>query len=167
MVASQASQSSRKGRKHIKSTAFPYLMTLPYFLIYALFGLFPIIYTFFLSFYDWNGVAAKAFVGLSNYVRLAGDPVFWTTLLNTLILAVFALPLQLLLGFALAAVLSGKAMPLKKTFRFFNFLPYITNSVAIMEKFRKMPRNYVLIALGGNYDPLLNSFLGSAALREL
>ena len=43
----------------------------------------------------------------------------------------------------------------------------ITNSVAIMEKFRKMPRNYVLIALGGNYDPLLNSFLGSSALREL
>jgi DeoR/GlpR family transcriptional regulator of sugar metabolism len=36
-----------------------------------------------------------------------------------------------------------------------------------MEKFRKMPRNYVLISLGGNYDPLLNSFLGSAALREL
>ena len=46
-------------------------------------------------------------------------------------------------------------------------LTIVTNSVAIMEKFRKMPRNYVLIALGGNYDPLLNSFLGSAALREL
>ena len=46
-------------------------------------------------------------------------------------------------------------------------LTRVTNSVAIMEKFRKMPRNYVLISLGGNYDPLLNSFLGSAALREL
>ena len=126
-----ATQPSRKDRRHIKRTAFPYLMTLPYFLIYALFGLFPIIYTFFLSFYDWNGVAARAFIGLNNYIRLAGDPVFWTTLLNTLILAVFTLPLQLVLGFALAAVLSGKAMPLKKTFRFFNFLPYITNSVAI------------------------------------
>lgn len=49
----------------------------------------------------------------------------------------------------------------------FTNLTIITNSVAIMEKFRKMPRNYVLIALGGNYDPLLNSFLGSSALREL
>ena len=46
-------------------------------------------------------------------------------------------------------------------------LTIITNSVAIMEKFRKMPRNYVLIALGGNYEPLLNSFLGSSAIREL
>ena len=46
-------------------------------------------------------------------------------------------------------------------------LTIVTNSVAIMEKFRKMPRNYVLISLGGNYDPLLNSVLGSAALREL
>ena len=49
----------------------------------------------------------------------------------------------------------------------FASLTIVTNSVAIMEKFRKMPRNYVLISLGGNYDPLLNSFLGSAALREL
>ena len=51
--------------------------------------------------------------------------------------------------------------------RQFTNLTIVTNSVAIMEKFRKMPRNYVLISLGGNYDPLLNSFLGSAALREL
>lgn len=51
--------------------------------------------------------------------------------------------------------------------RQFTNLTIVTNSVAIMEKFRKMPRNYVLIALGGNYDPLLNSFLGSASLREL
>ena len=51
--------------------------------------------------------------------------------------------------------------------RQFTNLTIITNSVSIMEKFRKMPRNYVLIALGGNYDPLLNSFLGSSALREL
>jgi DeoR/GlpR family transcriptional regulator of sugar metabolism len=46
-------------------------------------------------------------------------------------------------------------------------LTIVTNSVAIMEMYRKMPRNYVLISLGGNYDSLLNSFLGSAALREL
>lgn len=51
--------------------------------------------------------------------------------------------------------------------RRFTNMTIITNSVAIMEKFRKMPRNYVLIALGGSYDPLLNSFLGSSALREL
>ena len=51
--------------------------------------------------------------------------------------------------------------------RRFTNLTIITNSVSIMEKFRKMPGNYVLIALGGNYDPMLNSFLGSSALREL
>ncbi len=51
--------------------------------------------------------------------------------------------------------------------RRFTNLTIITNSVSIMEKFRKMPANYVLIALGGNYDPMLNSFLGSSALREL
>ena len=51
--------------------------------------------------------------------------------------------------------------------RAFTNITLVTNSVAIMENFHKMPRNYVLIALGGNYDPQLNSFLGSSALREL
>ena len=49
----------------------------------------------------------------------------------------------------------------------FSNLTIITNSVSVANKFCRMPPNYVLISLGGNYDPLLNSFLGSAALREL
>ena len=51
--------------------------------------------------------------------------------------------------------------------RAFTNITLVTNSVAIMENFHKMPRNYVLIALGGNNDPQLNSFLGSSAQREL
>ena len=50
--------------------------------------------------------------------------------------------------------------------RAFTNITLVTNSVAIMENFHKMPRNYVLIALGGNYDPQLNSFLGSSALSR-
>ena len=51
--------------------------------------------------------------------------------------------------------------------RAFTNITLVTNSVAIMENFHKMPRNYVLIALGGNYDPQLNSILGDSALEQL
>jgi DeoR/GlpR family transcriptional regulator of sugar metabolism len=51
--------------------------------------------------------------------------------------------------------------------RAFTNITLVTNSVAIMENFHKMPRNYVLIALGGNYDPQLNSILRDSALEQL
>jgi len=46
-------------------------------------------------------------------------------------------------------------------------LTIVTNSVAIMQNFRKFPSRYVLIGLGGSYDPNLNSFLGSETTEQL
>jgi len=46
-------------------------------------------------------------------------------------------------------------------------LTIVTNAVSIMQHFRKFPSSWVLIALGGNFDPQLNSILGSAAIEQL
>ena len=117
-----------KGTGH---RVFPYLMTSPYFVIYAVFGLFPILYTLYLSFFEWNGVSAKIFIGLGNYKTMLMDGLFLKTLLNTAILAMFILPFQLFFGFMIARILTSKFMPLKNLFRLANFLPYITNAVAV------------------------------------
>ena len=49
----------------------------------------------------------------------------------------------------------------------FQHLTIVTNSVSIMQNFRKFPPQYVLIGLGGNYDAQLNSILGEAAIEQL
>ena len=49
----------------------------------------------------------------------------------------------------------------------FDHLTILTNSVSIMQNFRKFPQHWVLIGLGGTYDPQLNSILGAEALRQL
>ena len=49
----------------------------------------------------------------------------------------------------------------------FDHLTILTNSVSILQNFRKFPQHWVLIGLGGNYDPQLNSILGAEALRQL
>lgn len=49
----------------------------------------------------------------------------------------------------------------------FVHLTIVTNSVSILQNFRKFPPHWVLIGLGGNYDPQLNSILGAAALEQL
>ena len=46
-------------------------------------------------------------------------------------------------------------------------LTIVTNSVSIIQNFRRMPTHWVLIGLGGTYDPQLNSILGAAALEQL
>ena len=49
----------------------------------------------------------------------------------------------------------------------FDHLTILTNSVSILQNFRKFPQHWVLIGLGGNYDPQLNSILGAEALHQL
>lgn len=46
-------------------------------------------------------------------------------------------------------------------------LTIVTNSIAVIQNFRKYPQQWVMISLGGNYDPQLNSILGAAALNQL
>jgi len=49
----------------------------------------------------------------------------------------------------------------------FSHLTIVSNSVSIIQNFRKFPSHYVLIGLGGSYDPHLNSVLGSATMEQL
>ena len=49
----------------------------------------------------------------------------------------------------------------------FQHLTIVTNSVSILQNFRKFPPHYVLIGLGGNYDAQLNSFLGESTVEQL
>lgn len=49
----------------------------------------------------------------------------------------------------------------------FSHLTIVTNSIAIIQNFRKFPSHYVLIGLGGSYDPNLNSMLGSETTEQL
>lgn len=46
-------------------------------------------------------------------------------------------------------------------------LTIVTNSIAVIQNFRKYPQQWVMISLGGNYDPQLNSILGAAAISQL
>ena len=49
----------------------------------------------------------------------------------------------------------------------FHHLTILTNSVSIIQNFRKFPQHWVLIGLGGNYDPQLNSIIGQSAINQL
>ena len=124
----------------------PYLYIAPFFLIFAVFGLFPLVYTGWVSLTDRNLLdPATHFVGLDNYTALLHDDYFWNAVENTLgIFAIATIP-QLFLALVLAHVLNTKLHG-RTFFRMAVLLPQITSLVAVALIFTQLfSRDYGLI----------------------
>lgn len=102
----------------------------PAVIIIGVFTLYPIVSAGYTSLTTWNGFSPnKTFVGLDNYIRLAGDPEFHNSLLITLIYAIGVCLLSLVSGLSIALLLDS---PLhgRGLYRTIYFLPVVTSSVA-------------------------------------
>src|SRR5688500_7535355 len=80
----------------IVKNRWAYLFISPFFILFAVFGLFPITYSLYLSFHEWNGMRPIVYVGLDNYSFLlgAGGRVFWQSILNGVILFFMYVPIM-------------------------------------------------------------------------
>lgn len=110
---------------------FPYLFLAPFFMLYIVLELFPIIFSFCISLTEWNGVGDAAFVGLSNYTRLLKDKNFFSSIMNTIAIILISIPLQLITGFVLALIVTKVLKKWKGLFQILLFLPYLVTPVAI------------------------------------
>ena len=90
--------------------------------------------------YDLRFPDKRAFVGLDNYLSVLGSPVWWEALLNTLIITVFSVAAELVLGMALALVMH-RAIFGRRLVRAAVLIPYgiITVVAAITWKFAFNP----------------------------
>src|SRR5215471_21325723 len=97
---------------------------------FLLFFIFPIGYAFYISRYDWQ-IFKGAYVGWGNYRALYHDSVFWThAVRNTLVYAVFVVPIQMALGLTLAVVVN-QAIRFRTFFRAAFYFPSLAASAAI------------------------------------
>ncbi|MCL5996918.1 MAG: sugar ABC transporter permease [Chloroflexi bacterium] len=83
-----------------------YLFISPWFIGLLVFVAFPIVYSFYLSFTDYNVVNPPVFTGIANYDRLLNDPIFWKSLANTAIYTLLHIPLSLLISLTLALLIN-------------------------------------------------------------
>ncbi len=83
---------------------FAYYLIAPALLILAITSLYPVVYSFVLSFYNWNWGVQFDFIGLRNYLDLFKSAEFWQVLYQTFLFAVVATALELFLGLGLAVV---------------------------------------------------------------
>ncbi|GAA1686965.1 sugar ABC transporter permease [Kribbella yunnanensis] len=108
----------------------PYVFIAPFFLLFTVFGLFPLLYTAWVSLRSWDLTGDAGFVGLDNYTRLLGDPDFWNALVNTLGLLVLATVPQLILALIVAALLNRPLRALL-LFRLGVLAPIVTSVAAV------------------------------------
>lgn len=107
------------------------LMLCPALLVYTAYLVLPLIYAVYASFTDANGVSSSAsFVGLQNYNRLIADPIFWSSLRNTLVILAIALFVLLPGGFLLA-ILMNRRMPGLAVHRAVVFAPTVIAPILV------------------------------------
>jgi ABC-type sugar transport system permease subunit len=118
-------------RLRLREKSAPYLFLLPYFVVTAVFFLYPLVYATVLAFYQTNGPARKAFVGFGNFWYVLRDPDFHTAVWNTTVFAFFSIFLQLPLSLGLAMLLNARTGRLKGFFRLAIFAPNLVGQVFV------------------------------------
>lgn len=108
-----------------------YLFISPFFLLFAVFGLYPVLFSFYLSFMKWDGLTQMHWVGLANFKLMTEDGLLWRSLWNTLIIGLLYIPPMLILAFLFAQVLNAQWLKLKVFYRAAFFLPCVTPMVVI------------------------------------
>ena len=135
---------------------------LPARLLITIFIIYPVIDTFVISGYKWNGISSdRIFAGMENWNALIHDEMFWKSFRHNLIVMVFSIVLQIPIGMLLATFLDagGKKFNI---FKIIWFLPYLMSSVAIAFLF-----NYALATNGGLISSFASLIQGKKATIDL
>jgi len=133
-VSKPSSQQRRRFRR-FRRALIPWLFISPFIILFSVFTLFPLLFSVYLSFQEWNPVAGlqnMTFVGLYNYEQALTDPWMWKSLKNTVWLGIATTIPQHLIAIPVAYLL---VMATRRTWRHIVtatvFIPFITSTVAV------------------------------------
>ncbi|MDR2103344.1 MAG: sugar ABC transporter permease [Treponema sp.] len=98
-----------------------YVYLLPAVLFIGLFFIFSIVYTSYISFFEWDGFSPMRFVGFQNYIAIFSDPNFLRSIINTLIWVTSSLILSVLIPLVFAILITNSSFP--GCFKFVFYLP--------------------------------------------
>ena len=153
-----SAKKSIHGKQWKYSVKYPLIFVGPFVICFFAFNLFPILYSFWMSFHDWSGVGTKNFVGFQNYSMIfLRDKLFWKSLWNTLFIMLISFPPAIIIGLIIAAFLFN-IKRLRVFFQTINFLPYITTPVAI---------GLIFLFLFDRNTGIVNRLIGLFGRKEL
>lgn len=156
----QAGSLARARAKSVRKAATVFLA--PIFIVMIVYMIYPVIETFHISLYKWNGISTdRLFIGIDNWTKLIADMDFWKAFKNNVIIMIFSILLQIPIGMALATFLDagGKKFNIFKIIWFF---PYLMSSTAIAFLFQ-----YALATNGGIFSAIASLIKGKDVAVDL
>ncbi|MEV4293222.1 carbohydrate ABC transporter permease [Microbispora rosea] len=160
----------KAARRGFTEIVAPYAYIAPFFVIFAVFGLIPLLFTFYVALFDWNPIGEHVFVGMDNFSRLVGDVRFWNAARNTVSIWLLSTVPQLLIALVLAHMLNHVRLRLALFFRMTMLVPYITSVAATAIVFVQMfdrdygLLNWLLSLVGFEHIDFTQSVMGSHVL---
>lgn len=116
----------------------PYLYIAPFFIIFAIVGLYPLLYTAFVATHEWHLLGGQgAYVGVQNFSDVLGQTYFWQALRNTLSIFLLSSVPQVIMAVIIAAILDAN-LRAKTFWRMGVLLPYVVAPVAVSLIFAKV-----------------------------
>ncbi len=102
-----------------------YAMILPFFVLFTVFYLWPLLYGLLISFTRWNGVETPRYVGLANYLKIIADRKFGIAFTNLAKFIVVVVPVGITIALFFALLVSGQKQGWARFFRSVFFFPVI------------------------------------------
>jgi multiple sugar transport system permease protein len=102
-----------------------YVLLLPFFILFAIFYFYPLVYSVVISLMKWDGIHAPVFVDLQNYTRIVNQPRFATSMLNLGRFVLVVVPVGITIALALALLVDTFTPRWEKFFRGMYFFPVI------------------------------------------
>jgi cellobiose transport system permease protein len=129
----QAERSKARQRlSRLDAKVSPYAYVSPFFILFAIVGLFPLLYTFWVSLHQWNLIGGQGdFVGLKNYQDVLKQPFFWNALRNTISIFLLSSIPQIIIALLIAAALDA-GLRARTFWRMGVLLPYVLAPVAVV-----------------------------------
>ncbi len=155
-----------KRKSIITQKNVPYFFLLPIIILFLVFMVYPIIHSFILSFFNFEG-GEYSYIGLQNYATMLKDPIFYKSLGNTFIYLIIQVPIMVVLSLTLAVLVEQDFLKLRSYYRIGVFLPSITALVAYAIVFKLLLNtdygiiNNALRALGFEGVDWLNTVWGA------
>lgn len=161
-----------------KRQKWAYLFLLPFFVSFLTFGIYPIFYSFYISFQSYDPLSLKmTYVGLANYERLVTSSFFWDSVKNTIQIWLFSIIPQLTIAMILSLILNERWVKGKNALRSIFYFPNLITPITIGMLFTLLfgypggTVNNVMTSLGLFYEaidfknvPILAKAVGGIAI---
>jgi cellobiose transport system permease protein len=158
-VAAEKRAKRSQRRKNVEASIralnpnWGYAFVAPFFVMFLIFGLAPVIYSTVIAFYNWDPLADdQQFFGLTNFTDLLADDQFWIALQNTFSIWFFSTIPQMIMAIGLASILRNPHLKFATFWRTILLVPNITSVLAIAIVFGQLfGRDFGLVNLALTY----------------